>query len=255
MKQLIEKIEKLKYEQRTSTGQLIASLLHDCYIRNEWYSLKRVAELCHVSESTVTVFAQKVGCDGYRQLVTILKLESERQNLIKYKAQESGAPEEIINEFDESVMDYISEINEEKYKTIFLANEIKKSSGVKILGSATLKDELSYFADLISSRHRNVQYLKPEYGAYLERIFKAMKEDEIFLIFLTGPGNEPIIEFYERAIKDKFRKIFLFATDAQRYKIDNLLEYFRLDSDLMPNQLMFRKLRMNHLFIHLFLLL
>ncbi|AUF83205.1 MurR/RpiR family transcriptional regulator [Mesoplasma syrphidae] len=255
MSKIINRIENIK-EEENKIGSLIARSLHNSYLTGKFLSLKEIADACFVSQSTVTVFAKHLGCSGYRELITTLKIES---NNLRANLPDKVDDFDLLAEFERSTIKTFKDqilYNEELVK---ISNIIKKSNNTFVLGAPQLLDETQYFCELLSVKISNIFLLSRRLSTYMFDKVNTISSGDTVVLFVAGNGTKTEVELYDMVTGIEGVKALVFCSESQLWKFEKKANddtiIINIDSDYFPHQPLFRKLQVNYFLIKLFLLI
>ncbi|ASZ08772.1 MurR/RpiR family transcriptional regulator [Mesoplasma chauliocola] len=209
---ILERIEYASKEYKNSTYKLIATTIKNLVVSKKIeISQKELANLCFVSESTITQFSKYLGFSGFREFWFLLKKECENfENLNKQTIKDQ-------NDFYKPIFSWL-ENNKEFINKI--TKSICKSDEVFIYSSNQMINSANFMQDSFNSLQKRTQLLNQ---THFQKPFFSEDKKYVIIIFLSGRDNENI-ELIANSIKEspfsKSINIFLFTTENQLKKIN-----------------------------------
>ncbi|AOG60922.1 hypothetical protein SHELI_v1c09750 [Spiroplasma helicoides] len=218
---LHKKLLDVSINSENEVDKSIATIICDNFRFSKFLKIKDLADCCHVSQSTITRFCNRYGLNGYNELVTLLKMQKKEFSLngestFINKSPDMSNSNLLIDELKE-LNNYIDLINDITQK-LFLAEN------VYIVSSRDISCIIRSFVDFLLSININVIYI--ENPIHLVNIVKSnFKNEDILLTFISGTGNNKIIEI----IRQVFMKInykYCFTSTRQKSNFANFFETF-----------------------------
>ncbi|WP_026389175.1 MurR/RpiR family transcriptional regulator [[Acholeplasma] multilocale] len=254
MSKIINQIEKIKDEEN-KISNLIAKSLHKSYINGEFLSLKDIADECYVSQSTVTVFAKRLGCSGYRELIMRLKMESDNLHGNSFAPTDDF---DLFLEFQNSTIATIKDGMANRDDIIKASMMIRNADKVMVAGSPQVGKDAQYFQELLSVKRNNIILFSRELSNYMLDKIKTIKKGDTVILIVAGQETSIEVEIFEAVSKLDGVNIIVFTSESQVWKFprkdrEDIL-VMSIDSNHLPHQPVFRKLQLNYLFLEMFLL-
>ncbi|WP_339033446.1 hypothetical protein [Spiroplasma endosymbiont of Cantharis rufa] len=225
-----------------SANNAISKILLKSYFTKVIPSIKELAKLSNVAESTISKFSISLGYKGYRELIFKIKLEisdrETKQNLDSFNKS--------YLDFEESIIGAIKEFGSFENKIANSKISIKKSKKIYIFSSYQFQFEALFFAELIKRKGKECVF----YTQMLDQINQMEKVNENdFVIFIIGGQDTKTLEMLLNNFL--YNDFLVLSTHSKVNEFNNKEKIICIDSKELKHLYEYRSFILKYLFLQL----
>ncbi|WP_339030716.1 hypothetical protein [Spiroplasma endosymbiont of Cantharis nigra] len=225
-----------------SANNAISKILLKSYLTKVIPSIKELAKLSNVAESTISKFSISLGYKGYRELIFKIKLEiSDRET-----KQNLDSSNKNYLDFEADIVGAIKEFRSFENKIINSKISIKKSKKIYIFSSYQFQFESLFFAELLRRNGKECVY----YTQMLDQINQIAKVDENdFVIFIVGGQDTKTLEMILNDFL--YSNYLVLSTHSKVNEFSNKEKIICIDSKDLKHLYEYRSFILKYLFLQL----
>ncbi len=225
-----------------SANNAISKILMKSYVTKKVPSIKELAKLSNVAESTISKFAISLGYKGYRELIFKIKLEiSDRE--IK---QNLNITNNSYSQFEEKVVEFIKEFRYFENKIMKAKELIKISNKIHLFSSYQFQFEALFFSELLKRSGKECIY-STQMLDQINQVGKVSEKD--FVIFIIGGQDTKTVEML---LKDfSYNDYLVLSTHSKINEFSHKDKIICIDSKELNHLYEYRSFILKYLFLQL----
>ncbi|AKX34279.1 hypothetical protein SLITO_v1c06500 [Spiroplasma litorale] len=219
-KSIKEKLTLIKNNPENQTHVAIANYLLNCIEEKKVPKIIECSKESFCSESVITAFSKKYGYDGFKELATRIKIETEYYNYSNVEKNATSLDYRVI--IDNS----IDMIDQQVEKIKKLINSIDKENNIYMISCYQQLFNVELFASELNLYGYNAffNYQRKLNQAWINKA----KRDDVFIFFCFGLDNQYIVNYYN-LVKNTNKNVFVICSPSQKHKFDIYKECIVVD--------------------------
>lgn len=244
MKSYFTIIENIAKGDNNSNYVLIAKKILECFIKGKFLQQRELANQCFLSISSITYFCKKLGVNGYRELIFLLKGELEKIEISK----QSFPTVSGVSYLDPYYKGVKEIFEKNSYFIKNQINQVDKNKEINLVLSYNLSRLNDFLIPLFNEKNINITNVNLSWT--FETISRKLNNYNSILFICTGRDNETLSRAYD-LVKDK-SKIFVITTEAQSFKFKDVENKMLIPAESAFFNSAFRHILIELIFLNIF---
>ncbi|WP_169729893.1 hypothetical protein [Mesoplasma seiffertii] len=236
---MYKKVENLSRDNRKTAFKLVAEQIVKDFSKGLFKTQEQLASECYVSKSTITQFAKNLGCTGFRELQTRLKVDYENN----FVEQDSNYSSHLtVKDYYLSFEKWISE------NYVFLTDllkGIKSKEEVFLFPSFQTQYAGKFFVDVLEKHNlvANIFNLEKDFN----KLKKINWENKLILIIFTGRDNASLKIIYDYLVSIDLT-VYVICSNNWNFAKDKNTKAMYIDNNLSQRNYVDRNFWLINLF-------